>query len=371
MSTHTTPLYLGLMSGTSVDAIDAALVALEPTPEVISARSYPLEDALRRRIRNLGAASPLDEVASLDAELGEAFAEAALRLLREAACPAERVAAIGSHGQTAWHSPNTVPPYTLQIGDPNIIAERTGITVVTDFRRRDMACGGQGAPLVPAFHAAVFRRSKEDCAVLNLGGIANITLLPAADDLPVTGYDTGPANTLLDRWINAKLGQSYDADGAWAASGTCLPTLLERLLADDYFARPAPKSTGPEHFSLEWLLRHLDGTEAPQDVQATLLELTAHSVADAIKAARPRPVRLLVCGGGAHNTHLLKRIAAALPGVAVETTAAHGIDPDYVEACAFAWLAARTLAGKAGSLPEVTGAERAAVLGGVYYAQHR
>jgi anhydro-N-acetylmuramic acid kinase len=276
------------------------------------------------------------------------------------------VRSIGSHGQTIRHRPAAAHPFTWQIGDANVIAERTGIDTVADFRRRDVAAGGQGAPLVPAFHAAMLRDEREDRAVLNLGGIANFTLLPAQGD--VRGFDTGPANALMDAWCERHRGQPYDAHGAFAASGARDDALLQRLLDDPWFAAPPPKSSGREQFHLRWVESRLHGDERPEDVQATLLELTAATVADALLAHQPTTRRVLACGGGVHNPHLLARIAARLPGVHVDSTQAHGLDPDFVEAMAFAWLAREALAGRPGNVPAVTGARGPRVLGVVYPA---
>lgn len=328
----------------------------------------PLVDRLRRLAIPGGHAAAdgdaIDELGDLDYLVGELFAGAALGLLAANGLVPAAVRAIGSHGQTLRHRPRGPRPFTLQIGDPNIIATRTGIPVIADFRRRDMAHGGQGAPLVPGFHAAVFAAPGEYRAVLNLGGIANLTTL--APGRPVTGFDTGPANGLMDAWTRRHLGQPYDADGAWAASGQVCAPLLEALCTHPFLALPPPKSTGPEDFTLAWLdaLVAAAGDPAPADVQATLCEFTAATIAAPL-AAEP-PQRLIVCGGGVHNSHLLARLAAQLPRTDIASSAAYGIDPDQVEATAFAWLAARTVAGLPGNLPSVTGAASAAVLGGTW-----
>jgi anhydro-N-acetylmuramic acid kinase len=367
--------YIGLMSGTSMDAVDAVLAEAGADKfSVRAARSIDLPAPVAARLRRLaipGAARPdgpdaLDELGLLDREVAELFAGAASALLAAADIDPARVRAIGSHGQTLRHRPRATAPFTLQIGDPNVIATATGIPVVADFRRRDVALGGQGAPLVPAFHAAVFAHPQEYRAILNLGGIANLTLLPPG--AAVTGFDTGPGNTLMDEWTRRHLGRPYDAGGAWAATGRVSTPLLQRLLAHPYLAAPAPKSTGPEDFSPAWLDESLAGVGAlaPADVQATLCEFTARSVVAALGDRIPD--RLVACGGGAHNQALLARIAALLPQARVETSAAHDIDPDCVEAAAFAWLAARTLAGLPGNLPAVTGARCEAVLGAVWPA---
>jgi len=298
-------------------------------------------------------------------------------LLAVAGVDARDVVAIGSHGQTIRHRPAGAAydgqhPFTWQIGDGNVIAERTGITTVADFRRRDVAAGGHGAPLLPALHAALLRSPDESRAVLNLGGIANLTLLPrASQDSPgdVRGFDTGPANALLDAWCERHTGARFDADGAFAARGRVDDGLLAQLLADHWFAQPPPKSTGREQFHLDWLQARLgQASRAPEDVQATLLELTAATIADALRATQPGTTRVLACGGGVHNPRLLERIAARLPGVVVESTAVHGVDPDFVEAMGFAWLARQTLASRPGNLPSVTGARAPRVLGAIHPA---
>jgi anhydro-N-acetylmuramic acid kinase len=274
------------------------------------------------------------------------------------------VTAIGSHGQTLRHRPELPTPFTWQIGDPNTLCEMTGITVVADFRRRDVAAGGQGAPLLPVFHDQVFRSSAEDRVILNLGGIANVTILQG--DAPVTGFDTGPANRLLDAWVSLHQGKDFDARGAWAGSGQCDDLLLHRLLDEPYFRLRPPKSTGRELFNLPWLNDKLSSSSRrPQDVQATLQEFTAATVAEAVKAYAPGAA-LYVCGGGAHNTGLLDAVARRVAPNRVATTAALGLDPDFVEAVAFAWFAQRTLAGQTSSAGTVTGAKGARILGGVY-----
>ena len=367
---HDGGLFIGLMSGTSVDGIDAALLRFAPRLELLHARTYPLDPALAAEVLRLSQARAevhLDDLGRLDTRLGEALAQAATTLLAEAGVPAEAVAAIGSHGQTLRHGPGGAHPFTLQLGDGNRIAERTGITTVADFRRRDVAAGGQGAPLVPAFHAAVLRDPDEDRAVLNVGGIANLSLLPTQG--PVRGFDTGPGNGLMDAWIARHRGEAYDRGGAFAAAGRVDAQLLSALLAEPWLALPPPKSTGRDLFHGDWLDRHLAGRElSPADVQATLNRYTARSIADALRAHLPACARVLVCGGGVHNPVLMANLGADLPGLAIESTAAHGLDPDYVEAMAFAWLAREALAGRPGNLPEVTGARGPRVLGTVFPA---
>lgn len=365
-------LYLGLMSGTSVDGIDAALVRFEDaaSPALLAARTFTWDAGIREEILALSQAAIAvdpDRLARLDHRVGAAFAQAAKRLLHEAGIRAERVRAIGSHGQTLRHSPRGEAPFTWQIGDPHLVAERTGITTVADFRRRDVAAGGQGAPLMPAFHRALFAAPGEDRAVLNLGGIANLTLLPGSGE--VSGFDTGPANGLMDAWMQEQCGQPFDAGGRFAAAGRSDAALLAELLAEPWFALPAPKSTGRDQFHLAWLRERL-GARAlrAEDVQATLLELTARSIGTALLAAQPGTRRVLACGGGVHNEALMRRLAALLPGIEVASTAALGVDPDFIEAAGFAWLARQTLAGLPGNLPCVTGARGARVLGAIHPA---
>lgn len=362
-------LYIGLMSGTSLDGIDAVLVALgDATPRILATYHHPYAPDLRESLLELShAAAPLlHQLAQVDVQLGQLYAATAQALLHVASVPASAVKAIGCHGQTVRHSPHSTYPYTLQLGDANVIAEQTGITTVADFRRRDIAAGGQGAPLVPAFHAAIFHRADHDRVVLNLGGIANITLLPADAAQAVSGFDTGPANVLLDAWHQRHRGDSYDVDGKWAASGTVLRELLQRLLAEDYFDRVPPKSTGRELFNLAWLEQHLNGAEDPADVQATLLELTTVSVTRAVDRYARSAREVLVCGGGAQNKRLMIRLAESLAPRPVHSTAAIGIEPQWIEAMAFAWLAQRRLEGKPGNLPAVTGAKHHVVLGALY-----
>lgn len=364
-------LYLGLMSGTSADAVDAVLVEFtDGRPCVRAVHAEPLPADLRARVLALvqPGADELDRLARLDGALARLFAQAALNLLALAGVTPGAVHAIGSHGQTVRHCPSGDEPYTLQLGNPSLIAELTGITVVADFRRRDMAAGGQGAPLAPAFHAAFFRPAAAARAVVNIGGIANVTLLPAPAAGVVSGFDTGPGNALLDGWAERHLATPLDQDGAWAAQGRVLPALLDVLLADQYFALPPPKSTGREYFNLAWLDEQLlrwGQPVAAVDVQATLVALTARSIAQAISRHALAASEVLICGGGVHNPLLMSRLQAEL-NMPVASTAQEGIDPDYLEALGFAWLAMRTLAGLPGNLPEVTGARGLRVLGGIY-----
>jgi anhydro-N-acetylmuramic acid kinase len=361
-------LFLGLISGTSVDGIDAALVAFDPAPRLVFGRTYALSAPLAADILELSQAEArlsLDEVGRLDTRLGQAFAVAARQALADSGTEPARVVAIGSHGQTLRHDPRGAAPFTLQLGDASVIAETTGITTVADFRRRDVAAGGQGAPLMPAFHAATMHSPEEARAVLNLGGIANLTLLPREGE--VRGFDTGPANGLMDAWCLLQLGKPYDQDGDFARSGRVDEALLERLLAEPWFALPAPKSTGRDQFQLQWLRSRMAGLDtAAADVQATLCELSAATVAQALQSTQADTQRLLVCGGGVHNPLLMARLSARLPGVRVESTASLGMDPDFIEAAGFAWLARETLAGRPGNLPAVTGASGPRVLGAIH-----
>lgn len=366
-------LYLGLMSGTSLDGIDAAVVDLsQSSPRVIAAHTRAYSPELRTELLALAHGGNTDEVEQLgrlDRLLGELFALTALSLLQQQGIDPRTIRAIGSHGQTVRHRPTGQAPFTLQIADPTLITERTGITTVADFRRRDMAAGGQGAPLVPVFHAACFRSREEDRAIVNIGGMANLTLLPADAGHPVSGFDTGPGNVLLDAWISKHQGEMCDRAGAWATSGQVHQELLHALLSDAYFHLPPPKSTGREQFQLSWLVHHLAAFDCPaKDVQATLVALTAASIAAALRGAAPHTRRLLVCGGGVHNTALMHALSAALSDVTVESTAIHGLDPDWVEAAAFAWMARETLAGRPTNVPSVTGARGLRILGGIYPA---
>lgn len=366
--------FIGLMSGTSLDAVDAVLVEwAESDLRVLAHHSEPIPDALRAELVVLCqpgeiTGDPVDRIGAADRQMGELLADAVAALLVAAGIPADRIAAIGSHGQTIRHRPPddaTSHPFTLQIGDPNCLAARTGIVTVADFRRRDIALGGQGAPLVPPFHAAAFRHPEIDRAVVNVGGIANVTLLPASG--APTGFDVGPGNCLLDAWTRRHLGRPYDDAGAWASAHAPDAELLRELLQHPFFARTPPKSTGREDFHLAWLdaqlqaFPHLD----PGVVQATLLALTATAIARALEQYSSAS-EIYLCGGGACNRALLEELARRVRPRTVATTAALGLDPQWVEAAAFAWLARETLAGRPGNLPAVTGARRATVLGGIY-----
>lgn len=357
-----------------MDGIDAVLAEFDPAGRLLGLRAThshqyppPLRTSLLELARREDGLS-LRQLATLDAAVADHFAEAALGLLRSAGVEPTTVQAIGSHGQTVFHDTNAQPWSTLQLGDPSRIAARSGLVTVADFRRKDLALGGHGAPLLPVLHHALFADANEPRCVLNLGGIGNVTLLPDADAARVRGFDTGPANGLMNEWAERHLNHHYDADGAYAASGRCHQPLLAALLADPYFSRPPPKSTGRGYFHLPWLERRFAGLHdlPPADVQATLAELTARSVADSIHRYAPQTRRVLGCGGGVHNSYLMGRLRAALPGMTLQTTDDYGLKADWVEATAFAWLALRTLEGLPGNLPSVTGASRPAVLGGIY-----
>ncbi|NOZ37626.1 MAG: anhydro-N-acetylmuramic acid kinase, partial [Gammaproteobacteria bacterium] len=363
--------YIGLMSGTSLDAVDAALVCFNDQHcELQQQLALPIAEDIRQQALSLlyPGNNELARLCRLDVQLGHLFAEAVQTLLLQADLDRSTISAIGSHGQTLRHYPDDEFPTSLQIGDPNIIAEQTGITTVADFRRRD--AGGQGAPLVPAFHQAMLQDSHHDRVIVNIGGIANITVLAKDRNKPVIGFDTGPGNALLDSWTQQHLRQTHDKEGQWAAGGTCQQALLDTLVNDPYFRQPPPKSTGRESFNLQWLEKSLQNFPnlKPQDIQTTLVELTAKTIAQAILKYSPDTEQVLICGGGGHNNFLMQRLAANLPEQTIQSTAIAGIDPDWVEAMAFAWLAKQTLDGQAGNLPSVTGAQHSLILGGIYPA---
>ena len=364
-------LYIGLISGTSADGIDAALVRFEhDQPQLVHALTHAWPDTLRTQILRLAqdeTTLDLDAFGRLDIAVGQTFADAVDALLAQSGTPASSVHAVGSHGQTIRHRPSGEHPFTLQIGNASVIAERCGIDVVADLRSADVAAGGQGAPLLPAVHAMLLNAAGRTRVVLNLGGIANITVLAA--DGRVFGFDTGPANGLMDAWCLRHRGEAFDRDGAFAASGRVDEALLSTLLDDPYFALPPPKSTGREHFHLGWLDARLHSASAsPADVQATLLELTARSIAAAIDTHASDAEDVLVCGGGVHNRVLVQRLSELLHPRVLGSTAEYGVDPDYLEATAFAWLARQRLLGLPGNLPTVTGARGPRVLGAVHLA---
>ena len=397
-------LYIGLMSGTSLDGIDAALVDFKDNNvRLVEFEYQPLLDDIQNTIQRLSKPDTLislKEYGAMDTRLGRLFAETVNNLLAKANIPASSVNAIGSHGLTIYHEPDirlsgmaaeTDPgsprhflppwsseapqsvgnrrdrfPFSLQIGDPNIIAEQTGITTVADFRRRDIAACGQGAPLVPAFHQAVFHHPDEHRCIVNIGGIANITVLPKHQSAKIIGFDTGPGNTLMDLWIRLHRNLPYDKNGAWAKTGKIAHDLVSLLKQDSYFNTAPPKSTGKEYFSLPWVYQYFDAfSYKAEDIQASLCFLTAITICDAIKKYAPATERLLICGGGIHNDYLLELIQQNIE-CAVESTERQGLHPDHVEAMAFAWLARQTLNNLPGNLKEVTGALNSVILGGIY-----
>lgn len=366
-------IYIGLMSGTSLDGIDAALVRFEnDQATVVEALCSPLADNLKKEIKSLinPGENEINRLMALDVQLGQAFSEVAKALIKKAKIKKENITAIGSHGQTIRHFPAAEHPSTLQIADPNVIAEATDITTVADFRRRDIAAGGQGAPLVPAFHEQIFRRATKNRVVLNLGGIANITILPADKNIPVTGFDTGPANTLINHWIQQQQNKNYDDAGKWAASGKINESFIDELLNDDYFNLTPPKSTGTEYFNATWLTKKLSKFSklSDEDIQASLTKLTAITICNAINSYSNNTDEVIVCGGGVHNNFLLQQLSECLADIEINSSAEYGLDPDYIEATAFAWLAKKTMEHKAGNLPDVTGARYQVILGGIYLA---
>lgn len=363
-------LYIGLMSGTSLDGIDAALVDFKDNKvKLIEFEYLPFPDEIQSTIQQLSkpdALISLKEYGTMDTRLGVLFAESVNSLLAKADIPASAVHAIGSHGLTIYHAPEIKLPFSLQIGDPNIITELTGITTVADFRRRDIAAQGQGAPLVPAFHQAVFHHPNEHRCIVNIGGIANITVLPKQLSAQVIGFDTGPGNTLMDLWIKLHQNLSYDKNGTWGKSGNIDHDLVTLLKQDAYFNAAPPKSTGKEYFSLPWVYQYFDAfSYKAEDIQASLCFLTAITICDAIKKYAPATERVLICGGGIHNGYLLELIQQHL-GCPVESTEKYHLHPDHVEAMAFAWLARQTMNNLPGNLKEVTGAINSVILGGIY-----
>jgi anhydro-N-acetylmuramic acid kinase len=358
-------LYIGLMSGTSLDGIDAILADFtHPQPQLLAQHFLAFDVALKDELLalHLPAHNELHQAQLTGNRLARLYADCIAPLLAQTGIAAGDVRAIGCHGQTIRHCPEH--GYTLQIGNAALLAELTGITVVSDFRSRDIAAGGQGAPLVPAFHDKVLRDPISHRVIVNIGGISNLSNLPP--HAPTSGFDCGPGNLLMDAWCARHLGKAYDDNGAWAASGHVLPDLLAQLLAEPFLALPPPKSSGRDLFNMAWLQHKLKGNEAPADVQATLLELTCRSIAQAIRQYCAGAQTIYLCGGGAHNLTLHSRLAALLPDHSVQTTSSIGVDGDYLEALAFAWLAQQTLNGIPANLPLVTGASHPCILGAVY-----
>ena len=368
-------LYIGVMSGTSADGIDVVLAESgEKHFQLVNHISEPVSESLRQEIKQL-CSSGNDEIhlaTTLGIKLSKLTAVLIHRLLKETQISHSDVRAIGYHGQTVRHQPTTNHPYSVQIGCPSTLAFLTGITTVTDFRMADIAAGGQGAPLVPAFHQHVFQSAGEHRFILNIGGIANISYLPADIRKDVIGFDTGPGNTLLDEWIMLHLGRSFDDNGAWAATGKVMHRLLDSMMTDEYLLKPLTKSTGKEHFNLDWLAKHLQSVSSftPEDVQRTLLEFTACSIAKEIKNLTPAKAtqtsQIYICGGGIKNTALMNSLKSQLGDIKISSTEELGIPPQQVEGSAFAWLASQTIQGKPGNLPCVTGASQKRILGGIY-----
>lgn len=362
-------LYIGVMSGTSADGIDTALVDIngDATIRLMAQRSSEIPQPIRDRIVNLytSGENEIDRLGQLDVELAHLFSLSCMELLAECGLDASAIAAIGCHGQTIRHRPRLTTPFTLQIGNPSVIAETTGITTVADFRCRDMAAGGQGAPLAPAFHLAAFAETGKRRGILNLGGIANISILNGGE--LELGYDIGPANGLMDYWYSKHTQMPYDVNGTWAQSGSCQTALLSQLISHPYFELPPPKSTGREEFSGPWLEEHLIHSEfSPPDIQATLLELSSQTIAEELK--RWALDEVYACGGGVHNQALMTRLQVLMGATPILTTDSLGIPADHVESMTFAWLAHRTLHQLPGNHPRVTGARTPCILGGIYWA---
>ncbi len=365
-------LYIGVMSGTSMDGVDTALVSISGNKiSLIAHGEHPMPNSLKQSLLNvcIGQATDLKAIGEIDHQLGHLFADAVLDLLERSGYSAKDITAVGNHGQTVFHQPTGSSPFTMQLGDANVIATKTGIQTIADFRRKDMALGGQGAPLVPAFHHTIFKASSSSVIVLNIGGIANISVL--RPNHPVLGYDTGPGNMLMDAWVDKHLNQKFDRDAQFAKQGSTHEPLLEQLLRNAYFEQRPPKSTGRELFNLPWLEKQLSQFThlSPEDVQCTLCEFTATTIANEVNRYHlGTEPELLVCGGGACNPLIMERLTRLLPNWNVASTDSKGVSADYMEAMAFAWLAQRRIHNLPSNLPEVTGASKLASLGVLYYA---
>ncbi|MDP3664336.1 MAG: anhydro-N-acetylmuramic acid kinase [Nitrosomonas sp.] len=362
-------LYIGIMSGTSLDGVDAVLVDFSSAkPCLLQTFFCSYHEQLREQLLSLHQPGhdELNRAAILSNQLSYLYAQATAGLLENAGIEPKQIIAIGCHGQTVRHCPEMEKNYTIQLVNAALLAELTRIAVVADFRSRDIAAGGQGAPLVPAFHEAVFKHSESHRVIVNIGGIANITSLGPCH--PIIGFDCGPGNLLMDAWCLRHTGKAYDSKGQWAATGRIIPALLQAFLSDDFFLRQPPKSTGRDLFNVQWLEKKLLGNETPEDVQATLLQLTALTIARSILEYCSTAEEVYICGGGSHNTLLLDRLIDVIPGKAVALTDQLGVEADWVEAFAFAWLAQQTLSGKNGNLPAVTGAKGGRILGAIYPA---
>lgn len=363
-------IYIGLMSGTSLDGVDIAIVDFNcKPPKALLSETYPYAAPVKLRIRDIthDKAASIDTLCQLNIELGHIYASVVNESLKQSDLDKTQIRAIGNHGQTIRHCPDATFPYTLQLGDPNTLAVETGIATVTDFRGIDIALGGQGAPLAPAFHKSIFSSSTNDRIVINIGGIANITYLPSNPAEKIIGFDTGPGNTLSDYWVGLHKNLAYDDAGQWAKSGRIIEELLSEIAdKEPFFKQAGPKSTGTDHFNSAWLSNFNISNYSPNDIQATLIELTAISIADSISGLTKPSIECFVCGGGARNLHLIERIQKRLPKSLIQTTKQLNIDPDYVEAIAFAWLAKQRIDNEPGNIPSSTHASRLGILGGVY-----
>jgi len=376
----TDPLYyIGLMSGTSLDGVDVVIVNINLPRQfsLLAAKTYPVPEQLKEELISLSQKNQdgeLDQYARLDVKMGRLFAQCCLQLINENHIDVTQILAIGSHGQTLRHYPDSKFPTSLQIGDPNIIAQMTQITTIADFRRRDMAAGGQGAPLVPPFHQALFGNKEKSRVILNIGGIANITFIASessSHQTKILGYDTGPGNGLMDNWCHENFSCHYDRSGQLASQGNVVHALLTEMMNDPYFSQSYPKSTGREYFSSQWIADYLKKKEINLkaiDILSTLLEVTVHSISNEINRLKPNVDEVLVCGGGVRNTFLMQRLSELMPDKAVQSTENFGLHPDWVEACAFAWLAKQTLNGLSSNLPSVTGADKAVIQGAIWSA---
>lgn len=364
-------MYIGLMSGTSLDAIDASIVDItEHQVSIKHSIDYPIPRELKQQLLTLidnKGGDNIELLGEVDAKMGELFAQAVNQLITESAYSADDISAIGSHGQTIRHRPDSKTPFTLQIGDASRISELTGITTITDFRRRDIAAGGQGAPLVPAFHRAVFASNNENRCIVNIGGMANISYLPKDPQEQTAGFDTGPGNVLLDSWCYTHTNENYDKSGKWAKSGSLSKALFSEMLSDSYFSQAIPKSTGREYFNLDWIHRYLNNRSInTEDVQHTLTELTAKTIIDAIDLYFPDTQQIIICGGGAYNDYLNERLTELSGNRVIQNTSEYGIEPNWVEAAAFAWLAHCCVNKIPANEPLVTGAHSRVVLGAIY-----
>jgi anhydro-N-acetylmuramic acid kinase len=372
--TRSPEFYIGLMSGTSLGGIDIAIVdfSVKP-PQTLLSDTLPYSASMKSRIRNitLDDTASIDSICQLNIELGHVYATVVNETIGKANLDNTQILAIGNHGQTIRHCPDAAFPYTLQLGDPNTLAIKTGITTVADFRGIDIALGGQGAPLAPAFHQSIFSSTTTDRAIINIGGIANVTYLPSKPTEKVMGFDTGPGNTLSDYWIGLHKNLAYDDGGQWARSGRVIDELLVEIVQkESFFKQKAPKSTGTDYFNSAWLSAFNINGYAPNDIQATLIELTALSISESISKLPSNYIECFICGGGAHNSLLIEHIQHRLPKYLIQTTEQLGVDPNYVEAIAFAWLAKQRMNNKTGNIPSATNAIHKGILGGIYSNNH-